>query len=70
MKVKYIEKTEPLCLTEGKVYEVLSIEGPGWYRIIDDTDEDYLYAPECFEVVDNSPIQPDSLERALAAIGA
>lgn len=70
MKVKYKEKTEPLCLTEEKVYEVLSIEGPGWYRVIDDSGEDYLYSPECFEIVDNSPIPPDALTKALAAIGA
>ena len=34
----------------GKVYEVLSIED-GWYRIVDESEEDYLYPPENFEIV-------------------
>ena len=51
MKVKYIKETVPLCLTKDKIYEVLSIE-KGWYRVVDDTDEDYLYPPEIFEVVE------------------
>ncbi len=33
-----------------KIYEVLSIEN-GWYRIIDESEEDYLYPPENFEEV-------------------
>lgn len=42
MKVKYLGETSPLELINDKVYEVLSIEGE-WYRIVDETDEDYLY---------------------------
>lgn len=49
-KVKYIGDTRPLELTNGKEYEVLSIE-KGWYRVIDDTDDDYLYPPGLFEIV-------------------
>ena len=49
MKVKYKEASD-VSLTNGKEYEVLGIEN-GWYRIIDDTGEDYLFAPESFEVV-------------------
>jgi hypothetical protein len=33
----------------GKAYEIISIER-GWYRIIDESGEDYLYPPELFEV--------------------
>lgn len=51
MKIKYIGKTKPLELTHGKIYEVLSIER-SWYRIVDDTQEDYLYPPTLFEVVE------------------
>lgn len=51
MKVKYLGETEFLMLTHGKIYEVLSIE-KDWYRVIDDTGEDYLYPPEDFEVVE------------------
>lgn len=51
MKVKYLGETSFLELTHDKIYKVLSIE-KDWYRIVDDTDEDYLYPPEKFEVVE------------------
>lgn len=51
MKIRYIKETSPLELTNGKVYDVLSVER-GWYRIVDDTHEDYLYPPELFEIVE------------------
>ena len=54
MKVKYIGKTEYLVLTHNKIYTVISVE-KGWYRIIDDSKEDYLYPPEVFEIVEGSP---------------
>lgn len=38
-------------LTHGKIYEVLSIE-KDWYRVIDDTGEDYLYPPEDFVIIE------------------
>jgi 7,8-dihydro-6-hydroxymethylpterin-pyrophosphokinase len=37
-----------IWLDIGKVYEVQRIEH-GWYRIIDESGEDYLYPPELFE---------------------
>lgn len=51
MKIKYIGKSD-VSLTNGKVYEVMSVES-GWFRIIDDTDDDYLFSPEEFEVVED-----------------
>ena len=51
MKVKFIGKTEFLVLTNAKVYDVLSVER-GFYRIIDDSGEDYLYPPQYFEIVE------------------
>ena len=53
MKVKYKGKTVFPCLTKDKVYDVISIEKK-WYRVIDDSGEDYIYAPEQFEVVDDN----------------
>lgn len=50
MKVKYIGKSD-VSLTNGKIYEVIAIK-ESWYRIIDDTNEDYLFAPEEFEIVE------------------
>ena len=49
-KVRYIGETVPLELTHGKIYSVLSIER-GWYRVVDDTGEVYLYPAGFFEVV-------------------
>ena len=51
MKVKYIGKSEGISLTENKIYEALGYES-GFIRIIDDTDEDYLYDPEYFLVIE------------------
>lgn len=51
MKVKYIGKSDPLALLNGKVYECFSIE-KDWYRVVDETGEDYLYPPDEFEIVE------------------
>lgn len=51
MKVRWNGKTDFLVLTHGKTYTVLSVEH-GWYRLVDDSGEDYLYPPQNFEVVD------------------
>lgn len=50
MKIKYTGKTDA-SLSNGKEYEVLSVERK-WFRIEDDTGEDYLYPPEDFEIVE------------------
>ena len=52
MKIKYIGETAPLELTNGKTYEVISVE-KGWYRIEDDTGDDYLYPAEQFEIIED-----------------
>ena len=51
MKVKYLGKIKTLAFKEGKVYEVISIE-KGWYRIMTELDEDYLFPPKLFEIVE------------------
>ncbi|MCD8026150.1 MAG: hypothetical protein LUF33_04265 [Clostridiales bacterium] len=53
MKVKYTGKTVSFMLTENKIYDVLAVEND-WYRIKDDTDEDYLYPPEKFKIIEGS----------------
>lgn len=50
MKVKYIDQSD-VSLTNGKIYEVISIEH-GWYRIVDDTEEDYLFSPDEFVITE------------------
>lgn len=60
MRVEYKGETSFLELTHGKLYDVLSIE-KGWYRIVDDSGEDYLYPSEEFQVVrDESPEVPET----------
>lgn len=51
MKVKYIGETDPVYMIHDKVYDVIAIE-KGWYRIVDEEEEDYLYPPELFEIVE------------------
>ena len=51
MTIKYIGKTISFALTHNKTYEVISIEKK-WYRILDDTGEDYLFPPENFEIIE------------------
>lgn len=52
MKVRYIGKdSSPLELITGKVYECLGREQCR-LRVIDETDEDYLYPAEEFEIVE------------------
>jgi hypothetical protein len=58
MKVKCIvtgEGSEDLVY--GKIYDVVSIECD-WYRIIDESEEDYMYPPNAFEIVDPLPAPP------------
>ena len=46
------ENTKHLDLTNGKHYGVIEISRHGWYRIVDDSNDDYLYPPDMFEVVE------------------
>lgn len=66
MKVKYIGKTtmnylmdnNDMDLIPGKEYEVIEVTKKlGWYRVIDESGEDYCYPTQFFEVVDDSPIE-------------
>lgn len=52
MKVKYIGKDEGISLTKNKIYEALGYEC-GFIRIVDDTDEDYLYDPDRFIIIES-----------------
>lgn len=53
MKVRYLGESDPFQLLHGKIYEVTYIdEDTGWYSVVDETDDDYMYAPEDFEIVE------------------
>lgn len=55
MKVRYNGESDPLSLINGKVYNVLAVEY-GYYRVVDETGEDYLYDSDAFEVVENGEV--------------
>lgn len=63
MKARFLGKTDPLALTNGTIYDVISVEtGPAdtkWYRIaLEDDDDDgsgtagYLYPEEDFKITE------------------
>lgn len=53
MKVKYIGKiSDPMEIVNGKIYDCLGRDGER-YRVIDETDEDYLYPIEEFEIIED-----------------
>ena len=54
-KIKGKDMPSPCAtdLIDGKVYEVQEISKKlKWYRIIDESGEDYLYPPQLFEIVE------------------
>ena len=71
MEVRFIGKRTPVerrkgviyidCESgcrKGKIYVVISIEND-WYRIVDESGEDYLYPPTVFEIVGGSEADID-----------
>lgn len=50
IQVMYIGADDPLSLRHGKIYSA-RILTKGWYGIVDETNEEYAYPPEYFEVV-------------------
>ena len=50
MRVKYIGE-DLVAMVNGKVYTVISVE-KGWYRIMTEIGEDYLFHPDLFETVE------------------
>jgi len=55
IRVKYIGKDDPLALRNGKAYKARVLEptkrGKRWYGIVDETNEEYAYPPELFEII-------------------
>ena len=50
VRVKYLGPDDPLMLMHDKVY-VAKTEKYGWFRVVDETDDDYMYPPQLFDVV-------------------
>ena len=54
MKVKYKGESTSYGLEQDEIYEVISIEND-FYRIVDKSNEDYLYSKNFFEIVEETP---------------
>ena len=54
MKVKYKGESTTYGLEKDEIYEVISIENK-FYRIVDKSNEDYLYSKNFFEIVEETP---------------
>ena len=53
MRVRLLPGEKRLCLDQGKIYEVVSIEHNGrLYAIVDESGEAYLYSAKSFEIVE------------------
>ena len=50
MYVKYIGDKDSIAFDRSKIYKVISIE-KGWYRIMTELEDDYLFPPEIFEII-------------------
>lgn len=50
-KYKYIKDSWGISLTKNKIYDCVGYDEDGSLRIVDDTNEDYLYNPKEFELV-------------------
>lgn len=51
IRVKYIAEKDTLAFDRDKIYEVISVER-GWYRIMTELDEDYLFPPDAFVIIE------------------
>lgn len=51
IKVKYLGQDDPLSLKNGKIYDARILK-KGWYGIVDETNEEYAYPPEQFEIIE------------------
>ena len=52
IRVKYIGEDNPMALRSGKEYEARGLK-KGWFGIVDETNEEYAYPPELFEIIED-----------------
>ena len=50
VRVKYIGEDDHLSLRYEKIYEARVLQ-KDWFGVVDETNEEYAYPPELFEVV-------------------
>ena len=50
LKVRFLGGSNPISLLNGKIYDARILQ-KGWYGIVDETNEEYAYPPELFEIL-------------------
>ena len=50
LKVRFLGESNPLSLLNGKINDARLLQ-KGWYGIVDETNEEYAYPPELFEIL-------------------
>ena len=50
LRARYIGE-DMVAIKKGKIYDIISVEH-GWYRIMTEINEDYLFPPEAFEIIE------------------
>ena len=55
MKVKCIDNENRVDIIQNKIYDVISIDGV-FFRIIDESEEDYMYPSEMFEIIEKGEV--------------
>ena len=55
-KIKNQDMPKPFAthLIDEKIYDVIEVDHEffDWYRVVDESGEDYLYPPQLFEIVE------------------
>lgn len=65
-KVKYIGESNPLMLLHDKVY-VGRVLQKNWFGIVDETNEEYAYPPEAFEILEKVTLTPQEYEKHISS---
>ena len=52
LKVKLKDDYKSSAFIKGKIYDVISVE-KDWYRIMTELDEDYIFPPHLFDIVED-----------------
>lgn len=63
--VRFIGVSDPLKLLNGKIYKGRVLQ-KGWFGIVDETNDEYAYPPEAFEVLERIETTPEEFASYIA----
>lgn len=64
-RLRYIGKSSPLKLLNGKIY-LGRVSQLNWFGVVDETNEEYAYPPEAFEVLERVEVTEEERKRHIA----